>query len=53
MKTLKILALTAIISTLSIAQKEALLIGVSDYQGDRSDLKGIEIDINNMKIENI
>ena len=37
MKTLKILALTAIISTLSMAQKEALLIGVSDYQGDRND----------------
>ena len=49
MKTLKILALTAIISTLSIAQKEALLIGVSDYEGEKSDLKGIEIDINNMK----
>jgi hypothetical protein len=48
-KTLKILALTAIISTLSIAQKEALLIGVGDYQGKKNDLKGIEIDVSNMK----
>jgi hypothetical protein len=49
MKTLKILALIAIISTLSIAQKEALLIGVGDYQGKKNDLKGIEIDVSNMK----
>jgi predicted PolB exonuclease-like 3'-5' exonuclease len=49
MKTLKILALTAIISTLSMAQKEALLIGVGDYQGKKNDLKGIEIDVSNMK----
>jgi hypothetical protein len=49
MKTLKILALTAIISTLSMAQKEALLIGVENYKGKKNDLSGIEIDINNMK----
>jgi len=49
MKPLKFLALTILLSTLSIAQKEALLIGVSDYQGEQSDLEGIEIDVSNMK----
>ncbi len=49
MKQLKILALTTILTTLSMAQKEALLIGVSDYQGKQDDLKGIEIDVSNMK----
>jgi len=49
MKILKNLILVGLLTTLSMAQKEALLIGVSDYQGVESDLKGIEIDIGNMK----
>ena len=35
-------------STQAIAQKQALLIGVSDYGGD-NDLMGIDLDINKMK----
>ncbi len=49
MKTIKILALTILLTALSIAQKEALLIGVGDYEGTQSDLEGIEIDVSNMK----
>jgi len=40
MKQLKILVLSVILTTLSIAQKEALIVGVSDYQGTKSDLEG-------------
>jgi len=41
MKTLKIMTTIVLLTTLSMAQKEALLIGVSDYQGTQSDLGGI------------
>ena len=46
---LKVLIFTAILSTLSMARKEALVIGVEDYQGEINDLDGIERDINNIK----
>ena len=46
----KILTLTALLTTLSFAQKEALLIGVDDYAGTDSDFgKGIKKDIDRMK----
>jgi hypothetical protein len=47
MKILKILALVAILITSSMAKKEALIIGVSDYYN--SDLNGIETDVYNME----
>ncbi len=43
MKVLKVLALVAILITSSMAEKEALIIGVSDYYN--SDLNGIETDL--------
>ncbi|CAA6819554.1 MAG: Metacaspase [uncultured Sulfurovum sp.] len=49
-KTVKVLALTLLLTTLSMAQKEALLVGVSDYAGTENDFSdGIEQDIANMK----
>ena len=47
--TLKVLVLITMLTTLSIAQKEALLVGVGDYRGVKNDLGGIDIDVNNMK----
>ncbi len=47
MKVLKVLALGALLITSSVAKKEALIIGVSDYRN--RDLKGIDRDIYNME----
>ena len=46
---MKVLIMTMVLTSLLVAQKEALIVGVSDYQGTQSDLRGIEIDVNNMK----
>ena len=48
MKTLKILTLTALLTTFSMAQKEALVLGVSDYMGRKSDLAGVKKDVPRM-----
>jgi len=48
-RALKVLIMTMVLTSLLVAQKEALIVGVSDYQGTKSDLSGIEIDVNNMK----
>ena len=48
MKTIKILTLTALLSTASMAQKEALVLGVSDYMGTTSDLAGVKEDVPRM-----
>jgi hypothetical protein len=47
MKKLKILTLIVLLSTILMAQKEALIIGVGDYYNN--DLNGIETDIYNME----
>jgi len=45
-----IIAGILLFSTQAIAQKQALLVGVSDYGGDpRNDLMGIDLDIDKMK----
>jgi hypothetical protein len=45
-----IISCCLLFSTHAVAQKQALLIGVSDYGGDpRNDLPGINLDINKMK----
>ena len=50
MKILKTLALAALLTTVAMAQKEALLIGVDDYKGTDSDFGiGIKKDIDKMK----
>ena len=49
LKTLKILTLTALLSTFSMAQKEALVLGVSDYMGTKSDLGGVKKDVPRME----
>ena len=43
------LTLTALLTTLSMAQKEALILGVSDYMGEKSDLGGVKKDIPRME----
>ncbi|NEW60525.1 caspase family protein, partial [Sulfurovum sp. bin170] len=48
-KVFRTLVLATLLTTLSIAQKEALLVGVSDYRGTADDLVGIDIDVANMK----
>ncbi len=42
------LVLLLLLPTISMAQKEALVVGVSDYRGN-NDLSGIEIDTSNIK----
>ena len=49
MKIVKVLALSALLTTLSLAQKEALIVGVSDYMGTRFDLAGVERDVPRME----
>jgi len=49
MKIVKVLALSALLTTVSMAQKEALLIGVDDYKGTENDFgEGIKKDIDRM-----
>jgi len=50
MKLLKIVMATALLTTLSVAQKEALIVGVSDYVGTKGDLAGVKKDVVNMKV---
>ena len=49
MKISKILTLTALLTTLSMAQKEALILGVSDYRGTKYDLDGVKKDVPRME----
>ncbi len=50
MKTLKILTITALLTSFSIAQqKEALILGVSDYMGTKYDLNGVKKDVPRME----
>ena len=49
MNLLKIFIITGLLTTLSMAQKEALIVGVSDYEGTKYDLRGVKKDIVNMK----
>ncbi len=50
MKTLKILTITALLTSFSIAQqKEALILGVSDYMGTKFDLNGVKKDVARME----
>jgi len=48
MNLLKIFIITGLLTTLSMAKKEALIVGIADYRGE-NDLSGIEIDVLNMK----
>ena len=49
-KTVKVLVSVALLTTLSMAKKEALLVGVDDYRGTKDDFgKGIGKDITKMK----
>lgn len=49
MKIVKTLTLLALLTTLSMAQKEALIVGVSDYMGTQYDLGGVERDVPRME----
>jgi hypothetical protein len=49
MKVIKILTITALLSTFSMAQKEALILGISDYMGTQSDLAGVKKDVPRME----
>jgi len=49
MKTVKTLTLLALLSTFAMAQKEALVLGVSDYMGTQSDLAGVKKDVPRIK----
>ena len=48
-KTVKILVSVALLTTLSMAQKEAIVVGISNYQGQKADLRGIDKDVQKMK----
>ena len=39
------MTITALLTTFSMAQKEALILGVSDYMGTKSDLGGVNKDV--------
>ena len=49
MNTIKILTITALLTTFSMAQKEALILGVSDYMGTKYDLGGVKKDVPRME----
>lgn len=49
MKTVKILTLSTLLTVGAMAQKEALILGVSDYMGTRYDLGGVLRDVPRME----
>jgi len=49
MKRLKLLTITALLTTYAMAQKEALILGVSDYMGTKYDLGGVKKDVPRME----
>ena len=49
MKTIKILTLLTLLTVGAMAQKEALIVGVSDYKGTKYDLAGVKKDVVHME----
>jgi len=49
MKIFKTLALSALLTTISMAQKEALVVAVDNYKGTKYDLGGVKKDFGRMK----
>jgi hypothetical protein len=49
MKAFKVLALSALLTTISMAQKEALVVAVDNYKGTKYDRGGVKKDFGRMK----